>query len=51
LCDGWTAQAHLVVPLVTGVGTVMLEMAKARGNFAHANRALTRNGTLSSPAR
>lgn len=46
LCAGWTVHdvaAHLVVPLVTGMGAFMIEMAKARGNFNSANDALTRS--------
>ena len=42
--------AHLVVPLVTGMGTVVREMAKARGNFDRANMAMTRSVARKSPA-
>ena len=53
LCEGWTVRdiaAHLVVPLVTGLGTVAIEMVKARGNFDHANMALTRSMARKSTA-
>jgi uncharacterized protein (TIGR03083 family) len=53
LCGGWTVHdiaAHLVVPLLTGLGTVAIEMAKARGNFDRANMALTRSMARKSPA-
>ena len=44
LCSAWTVRdlaAHLVVPLVTGRGAVMLELIKAGGNFDRVNLTLT----------
>lgn len=44
LCDAWTVHdmaAHLLMPLVTGLPTVMLAMLTSKGNFDHANRVLT----------
>ncbi len=44
LCGAWTVHdigAHLLMPLVTGLPTVMLAMVTSAGNFDKANRALT----------
>lgn len=46
LCAGWSVHdiaAHLVVPLVTSRGGVMLEVIRARGNFDRVNLVLTRS--------
>ncbi len=44
LCGAWSVHdiaAHLLMPLVTGLSTVMLAMVTSAGNFDKANRALT----------
>jgi uncharacterized protein (TIGR03083 family) len=44
LCGAWTVHdvaAHLLMPLVTGLPTVMLAMVISAGNFDKANRVLT----------
>lgn len=46
LCPAWTVHdlaAHLVVPLVTGTGAVLLEVVKARGDFDQVNITLARS--------
>lgn len=54
LCVGWTVHdiaAHLVLPMVTGLGAVAVELVRARGNFDRANMALTRSlARIKSPA-
>ena len=45
LCPAWTVRdlaAHLVVPLVTGRGAVLVAMIKAGGNFDRVNLTLAR---------
>jgi uncharacterized protein (TIGR03083 family) len=46
LCSGWTVHdiaAHLVVPLATGMGAVVLQVIRARGNFDRVNLSMTRS--------
>jgi uncharacterized protein (TIGR03083 family) len=44
LCGAWSVHdvaAHLLMPLVTGLPTLMLAMVTSAGNFGKANRVLT----------
>ena len=52
LCGSWTVHqvlGHLVVPLVTPMAGLVLEMVKARGNFNRANDAMARKQARRSP--
>jgi uncharacterized protein (TIGR03083 family) len=52
LCGTWTVHqvlGHLVVPLVTPIPAVLIEMVKARGNFDRANDAMARKQARRSP--
>ncbi len=54
LCGSWSVHqvlGHLVVPLVTTLPAVLLEMLKARGNFDRANDAMARKQANRSPER
>jgi uncharacterized protein (TIGR03083 family) len=53
LCREWNVHelvGHLVVPFQTSMVRVVLEMARARGDFSRANVALARRAALASPA-
>ena len=52
LCDAWTVHqlaGHMVVPFEVSMPRVLLEMAKARGNFARANVALALRAAQAPP--
>ena len=52
LCDAWTVHqlaGHIVVPFEVSLPRVMLEMAKALGNFSKANAALAVRAAEASP--
>jgi len=52
LCDAWTVHelvGHIVVPFDVSMPRVVLEMAKARGNFSKANVALALRAAQASP--
>jgi uncharacterized protein (TIGR03083 family) len=52
LCGTWTVHqvlGHLVVPLVTPMPALIVEMVKARGNFDRANDAMARKQARRSP--
>ena len=52
LCDAWTVHelaGHIVVPFEVSMPRVVLEMAKARGNFSKANVALAMKAAQAPP--